>query len=83
MSNDRDMSGALFKNDRKEKPSHPDYRGDITVHGRKFWLNGWIKEGQKGKFLSLSVRPTEERCDDRQQLAKRQSQRPLADEIPF
>jgi hypothetical protein len=24
-------TGALFKNDRKEKPSHADYRGDITI----------------------------------------------------
>jgi hypothetical protein len=60
MSNDNDMRGALFKNDRKEKPSHPDYRGDVMIEGRKFWLSGWIKEGQKGKYLSLSVRPAEE-----------------------
>ena len=28
--------GALFKNDKKEKPSHPDYKGDVTIKGRKF-----------------------------------------------
>ena len=38
-------SGALFKNDKKEKPSHPDYQGDCTIRGRKFWMSAWIKEG--------------------------------------
>jgi hypothetical protein len=31
--------GALFKNIKKEKPSHPDYQGDCTLHGRKFWMS--------------------------------------------
>jgi hypothetical protein len=52
--------GALFKNDKKEKPSHPDYRGDCTVKGRKFWLSAWIKEGQKGKYMSLTFRQAED-----------------------
>ena len=53
-------TGALFKNDKKEKPSHPDYRGDCTINGRKFWMSAWIKEGQKGKYMSLAFRPAEE-----------------------
>ena len=31
-------TGALFKNDRKEKPSHPDYRGNAMIKGKKFWV---------------------------------------------
>ena len=81
MANDRDMSGALFRNDRKEKPSHADYRGDLTIDGRKYWLNGWIKETKDGKkYLSLSAKPAEEPS----QGDRRQSQRPLDDShIPF
>lgn len=53
----KDGSGALFKNDRKEKESHPDYKGDILINGTEYWLSAWIKEGKSGKFMSLSAQP--------------------------
>lgn len=51
--------GVLFKNDRKEQDNHPDYKGSINVGGVEFWLSAWIKQGEKGKFMSLSVKPKE------------------------
>lgn len=61
MSNyDNTNSGVLFKNDRKETDKHPDYQGSINVEGREMWLSAWIKQGQKGKFMSLSVKPKEQ-----------------------
>lgn len=46
--------GVLFKNDRKETDNHPDYTGRIDIDGKEYFLSAWIKEGKKGKFMSLS-----------------------------
>lgn len=57
----RDGSGILFVNDRKQSDSHPDYKGSITINGQEYWLSGWRKQGQKGQFLSLSAQPKQHR----------------------
>ena len=59
-ANQRDNSGVLFKNDKKETGNHPDYKGNITVGGQDYWLSAWIKEGKSGKFMGLAVSPKEE-----------------------
>lgn len=49
-------SFSLFKNDRKEKDTHPDYKGDgKDLDGNDVWVSAWIKEGSKGKFMSCSI----------------------------
>jgi hypothetical protein len=65
MDYDNTNRGALFRNDRKEKDSHPDYTGNINVDGVDYWLSAWLKEGKRGKFFSISIklkeiRPPEE-----------------------
>ena len=50
-------NGALFKNDKKEKPGHPDYKGNaILPDGTEVWLSAWLN-GKKGKFMSVSIQP--------------------------
>lgn len=61
---DNTNRGTLGKNDRKEQPSHADYRGKLNVEGREYWLNAWIKEGPNGKFFSLSVKPKDDQPKD-------------------
>ena len=82
----KDGQGILFKNDRKTKDSQPDYSGSVTVDGKKRSIAGWIKEGKKRKFMSLSVKEWE----DNAVRTPRQnpSEPPVADEdfgdrIPF
>jgi len=47
-------NGVLFKNDKKTQDKHPDYRGEANVGGTEYWLAAWIKQGQKGKFMSIA-----------------------------
>lgn len=57
----RDGSGSLFKNDKDGNDKRPDYRGDLKIDGTVYELAAWIKQGNKGKFMSLSVKPKEPR----------------------
>ena len=63
-------SGAMFRNEKKNSPNHPDMRGDVhldrefltNLMGKnndtliKVSLSGWSKESAAGKkYLSLSA----------------------------
>jgi hypothetical protein len=78
--NTRDNSGTISKNDRKEKDGHPDIKGQATVDGRAYWVAGWLKENDRGKFYSLSFTPK----DEQPSAAKPATAKPeLDDDIPF
>ena len=47
MSDKRDMSGVLFKNDRKEQPDHPDYEGSCTIDGKDYWMKVGSRTGRR------------------------------------
>lgn len=51
----RPGSGSLFPN-RSDNPKAPAYKGELCLEdGRIIRLAGWVKEGSKGKFLSISI----------------------------
>ena len=55
---DNTNRGALFRNERKESDSQPDYRGPINVQGVEMELAAWLKTSKNGKkFMSLSIGP--------------------------
>jgi uncharacterized protein (DUF736 family) len=78
----RDNSGSLFKNDRKEKETHPDYKGTAMVGGVEMWMSAWLKTASNGsKFMSFSFQPKD------QQAAPKKAAAPAApdfdDDMPF
>ena len=50
-------SGSISKNDKGDNPKRPDYKGAAEVDGVAYWIAAWVKEGNDGKFLSLSFDP--------------------------
>jgi uncharacterized protein (DUF736 family) len=56
-------TGSLFKNDRKETDSHPDYKGTALIDGLgECWLDAWINTAKDGsKYMSLKMKPKEAR----------------------
>jgi hypothetical protein len=62
MEYDNTNRGIISKNLNKTSDNHPDQSGSLNVNGVEYWLSGWIKEGKKGKFLSLSIKPKEDKA---------------------
>lgn len=83
---DNSNRGALFKNDRKEKETHPDYKGSVNAAGVDYWLSAWLNESRDGKkYMSLSLQPKEQQNNERPQtLAEKSNGKPpAADDEPF
>jgi len=53
-------TGSLFKNDKKEKDTHADYRGSATIADREYYLDAWINEAKDGrKYMHVKFKPKE------------------------
>lgn len=59
---DNSLTGALFFNEQKQKPNHPDFNGSmVDENGKEFWIAGWKKLSKGGKkYISLSFSEKEE-----------------------
>lgn len=73
----KEGQGALFRNDKGDNPNRPDYKGEILIDGTLYEIAGWLKDGAKGKFLSLSAKPKE------QQRKPAPKPKELEDDIPW
>jgi hypothetical protein len=60
----KDNTGTLFRNERREKDTHPHATGTAIIDGVAFWVSAWTKEGKNGKFQSLAFRKKEEKTPE-------------------
>jgi hypothetical protein len=83
----KDNSGSLFKNNRKEKDTHPDYNGSARIEGHDYWISAWLKEDKNGgKYFSFAFKckdGTAERPTAPAKPAGQSFARGLDDDIPF
>jgi uncharacterized protein (DUF736 family) len=75
---------ALFRNNRKEKDTHADFRGTfIDADGREYYLDAWSKTPKNGgeKFLSGRVKLKEDKGSA--PAPRKVAAATLDDEVPF
>jgi len=63
---DNNNRGSIWKNDKKEKDTHPDFTGSLNVGGVEYWVSAWKRKpgaSDKAPALSFSVKPKEEARD--------------------
>lgn len=75
----RDNSGTLFKNERREKDTHPHATGTAMIDGVMYYVSAWTKEGGKGKFQSLAFK----RKDEQRQAVKEPRRQDDDTDLPF
>lgn len=57
---DNNLSGVLFKNDKGDNEKRPDYKGSAEIEGVQYWVSAWIRDGAKGKFMSMKYERKEQ-----------------------
>ena len=67
---DNNLTGVLFKNDKGDNEKRPDYKGSAEIEGVQYWVSAWIRDGAKGKFMSMKY----ERKEQQTQAAPAQQQ---------
>jgi hypothetical protein len=83
MMEQKDMSGVLFKNNRRrEGKQDPNLQGSCTIDGRRYWISAWTNTVERGdrrgeKYISLSFRA----ADGHRERAA--ASPPAEDDIPF
>lgn len=56
----RENEGSIWKNDRKEKDTHPDFRGEALINGVEYWVKAWRRQpGSNPKAPALKFSFTE------------------------
>jgi hypothetical protein len=56
----KDMTGSLFKNDRKETDSHPNAKGSALIGGVDYWVDAWTNTDRNGnKYQALKFKRKE------------------------
>lgn len=67
----KELSGSLFKNNKREKDTHPNATGSCLINGVEYWVSAWTKEDKNGnKWQSLAFKPKDEKQESKPQVKK-------------
>ena len=76
----RELSGSLFKNEKKTEDKHPQMQGSCLIDGVEYWISAWTKESEKGRWQSLAFKRKDSRPVDKPAPASIEQ---MDDDIPF
>ena len=79
----KDMSGSLFKNEKREKDTHPNATGSALIDGVEYWVSAWTKDGKSGKWQSLAFKRKDEKPAEKPAVQNRGGFQDFDDDIPF
>lgn len=80
---DSNLTGVLFKNDKDGNEKRPDYKGSAEIEGVQYWVSAWIRDGAKGKFMSMKYEAKEKQQSQQSQTPKPAPVDDFDDGIPF
>lgn len=88
MPHDNTNRGAIWKNERKEQDTHPDFTGSLNVDGVEYWVSAWRRKDDaaaKAPALSFSIKLKEAKAKPQREQPRtaRRSSAKMDDEIPF
>ena len=86
MSQQKDNSGALFKNDRRrEGKEDPTHQGSCTIEGKDYWISAWVNESQKdgSRYFGLRFKPKDAKAAGAKPAEPEKAQAEFDDDIPF
>jgi hypothetical protein len=61
----RELSGSLFKNEKKTEEKHPQMQGSCLINGVEYYVSAWTKEGAKGRWQSLAFKRKDAKPDSK------------------
>lgn len=80
----RDNTGSLFKNERREKDTHANARGSALIDGVEYWVDAWTNEARDGsKYQSLKFKRKDAAQTYNGSTRSQPASFPIDDEVPF
>jgi len=59
----RELSGSLFKNEKKTEEKHPQMQGSCLIDGVEYWISAWTKDAPLGRWQSLAFKRKDAKPD--------------------
>ena len=76
----KDNTGALFANDKREKETQPNAKGSAMIDGVEYWVSAWTNTSSKGtKYQSIKFERKSDKFDNTAELQAES----LQDDVPF